>query len=192
MNVTLVVEDDVHMHAIRKIISANAPDICITRVLGKCGNVYIKNNIRAFNEAARFIQYIILTDLDDIECPPTFIENWIPFKKSPSLLFSIAVREAESWLLADRKSFADFFGISKARITKDPESINDIKQYIVSLVQHSKKRTIREGLLPKGTARVGILYNALLEQYIVSSWNTYEAAISSKSLNRFIEKIKCL
>jgi hypothetical protein len=46
--------------------------------------------------------------------------NWIQNKSIPSkLLFRVAVREAEAWLMADTDAFSAFSGVSKGKIPRD-------------------------------------------------------------------------
>lgn len=191
-NITIVVEDEVQLNIVKKLIKVSAPEVHIGRVLGMRGNSYIKNGINAFNEAAKIVPYVIITDLDSYRCPTLLINDWFYIKKSPNLLFNIAVKEAEAWLLADRKSFATFFGIAEATIGRNPEAITDPKRHIVTITKKSQNRAIREGLLPQGTAKVGKLYNTILGEYISSSWNIFNAAQNSKSLSRLISKIKSI
>jgi hypothetical protein len=190
MDITLVVEDDVHLHIAKKVLAVTAPALNIGSVLGKRGNLYIKKNARSFNQASRIIPYIVITDLDIYKCPLELITDWLKFKLHPSFYFNIAVKEAEAWLLADRSAFAGFFGISETRISRIPEKIPDPKQYIVNIVKHSRNRAIREGVVPQGTAKVGNLYNYILEKYINNAWRIPESVRHSASLARFVNKIK--
>ena len=190
MEITLVIEDDVHLNIAKKVIRETAPGLHIGRILGKRGNAYIKKGIRSFNEASNIVPYIIITDLDTYECPPALLAEWFPVKINPRLYFNIAVKEAEAWLLADRKSFAGFFGISERVIDKNPEAISDPKSHIVNIAKKSKIRAIREGLIPQGTAKVGKLYNTILGDFIRSSWRVFASAENAESLERFIDKIK--
>lgn len=189
MHATFVIEDDVHLHIIHKVLK-RAPHIIIGRILGRRGNQYIKSQLHSFNEASLKVNpYIILTDLDSIECAPKMNNDWFPFSKSPKLLFNIAVREGEAWLLADRKNFARFFGVSASSIDRDVEGIPDPKLYIVNLARQSRKRTIREGIVPDGTAKVGKLYNTILEEFIQNTWDVSMASNHSNSLDRFIQRL---
>lgn len=190
MLVNFVIEDDVHLNIIRKIISDILPQITIGKILGRRGNTYIRSNLRSFNEAARFTPFIVLTDLDMIDCVPKLLEEWISFNKSQNLFFNVAIREAEAWLIADRRGFANYLGVSASSVERNVEDIIDPKQYIVSMARRSRKRYIREGIIPAGTAKVGKLYNSILEKFIQEEWNIQEAKANSISLTRFITKLQ--
>jgi hypothetical protein len=80
--------------------------------------------------------------------------------------------------------------LSLGKVPSDPEEIADPKKYLVDLARRSRKRTIRDDLVPAATARVGRLYNSLLVEYIRKYWRIEFAIKQSESLNRFIRKIK--
>jgi len=192
MYVNLVVEDEVHERIARKVVEQRLSGFNIHRVFGLRGNQYIKKNIRSFNEASRQRPYIILTDLDNVECPPIMYSKWVTFKKNRNLIFNIVVREAEAWLLADINSFSTYFGVPKSRIRRDVEQITRPKEYLINICRNSRKREIREGLIPSGTAQVGRLYNALIGRYVMEYWNIDVAETHSKSFSRLLDKTSSL
>ena len=73
------------------------------------GNGKIKRHIDGYNKASKFGYYFVITDLDNNDCAPSLIREWLPLKPNNQLFFRVAVREIESWLLADRENFANFF-----------------------------------------------------------------------------------
>ncbi|NIA30870.1 MAG: hypothetical protein GWP06_13270 [Actinobacteria bacterium] len=150
MYINLVVEDDVHSNILKKVLHYCDLELEIVHSFGFKGNAYIKKNLPAFNQAARINPYLVLTDLDRYECPPLLLKDWIHFKVHSNLIFRIAVREAEAWLIADRKNLAFFLGVSEARIERNPEEIANPKEYLVNLAKRSRKRHIREDIVPRG------------------------------------------
>ena len=60
------------------------------------GYGFLKINITAFNEAAKDIPYLILTDLDDNPCAATLGASWLKSKMHPNLIFRVAIREVEA------------------------------------------------------------------------------------------------
>jgi len=46
-------------------------------------------------------------------------KKWLPYPKHPNLLFRVAVKEVEAWLLAHRAAFATFLGISDKLIPQE-------------------------------------------------------------------------
>ena len=96
----------------------------------------IKKKVQSFLEMAKQSYVLLVTDLDTADCPPSLIRNWLG--KDPQealdlpsrLLFRVAVREVEAWLLADRDGLARFLGISVANFFLDPEALSDPKQHL--------------------------------------------------------------
>jgi hypothetical protein len=130
----------------------------------------IKRNIKAYNNAARYGYYFIVTDLDTkYECAPLLIEDWLSVQRNDQLLFRVAVREVESWLLGDRKNFSTFFSISRKLVPSMPDTLEDPKNTVISLARKSKKRSIREAVVPRDDyASIGPGYNFVFQDYIVS------------------------
>ena len=82
------------------------------------------------------MSYFVFTDLDDKPCATFLIEDWFegpiadyPKRRAANLLFRIAVHEVESWIMADRESFAKFLGIS---VHKIPLQTDDSRSQEVS------------------------------------------------------------
>ncbi len=104
--------------------------------------------------------YLVLTDLDNRECAPSMIQEWLPVTRNHNLIFRIAVREVESWILADRKGFAKFLGIAQKRIPENPDDLIDPKAELIHLARASRKRDLMKDLVPRegSTARQGPAY----------------------------------
>ena len=72
----------------------------VQRRIRRNGFGYLKSKIGAFNQMARTVMPVMLvTDLDQWNCPAELIADWLPGGADPRLLFRVAVRETESWLL---------------------------------------------------------------------------------------------
>src|ERR1035441_9429449 len=72
-------------------------------------------------------------------CVPEVLPRWLP---APSRLMRlrVAVRELESWLLADSERIAKFLGVAVAEIPADPDSVPDPKRLMVQLARSSRRR----------------------------------------------------
>lgn len=76
----------------------------VEQQLRRSGNGYLKSRIPNFCEMAAFRTVVVISDLDQIQCPSKLLADWLgPRSKPDNLLLRVAVREIESWLLADRK-----------------------------------------------------------------------------------------
>jgi len=135
----------------------------------------------------------VLTDLDTAVCPPKLIKEWLSDStQHHNLLFRVAVREVESWVLADRDHFAKFLGIMKELVPVDVDEIDDPKEYLINLVRKSRKRRLREDIVPTrgSTAKQGPNYNGCLISFVEESWVPNKAMRSSPSLRRTIKAVK--
>lgn len=190
LTVSLVVEDELQEVTLRKILSEIRKDLYVANVFGKRGNLYIKDKIESFNRAAKYQPYIILTDLDQKDCPLALINQWINFTLSENLLFRVVVKEIESWIMADRTNFSSYLGVSEATLVRDIESISDPKRHLCYLAGKSRKRDIRKGLMPVGSAKQGPFHNMLLTEFIMNQWSIDNAKLHSPSLAKAVERIQ--
>jgi len=153
------------------------------------GKGKIKKQISAYNNAAQYGYYFVITDLDDdYNCAPLLIKDWLPTQSSTKLFFRVAVHEIESWLLADRKNFAAFFSISHDLIPLEPDKEKDPKRIIISLAKKSKKKVIRESIVPiDDFVSNGPGYNNQFQNFIQKYWDINSARKNSPSLDRTIK-----
>lgn len=164
------------------------------RVYGRNGKDDLRRQVRGYNEAARRFPWVLLVDLnDEAECPPPLVEAWIP-DPAPHLCFRVAVREVEAWLLADRERFARFLSVARTRLPADPEAVEDPKGTVVSLARRSRKRAIREDMVPRpGSGRATApAYSSQLIQFVADrnhGWRPRVAAEGSDSLERCLRRL---
>ncbi len=163
-------------------------------VYGKHGKSALLKSMPGFNNAARHQPWIVLVDLDrDYECAPPLREKWVP-AASPRLCFRVAVRAVEAWMLADDEALGRFLGVARNRISQRPESLPDPKQALVDLARASRRRAIREDMVPRtGSGRaVGPAYTSRVIEYVQSEWRPEVAAARADSLQRAIAGLKRL
>lgn len=99
--ICIVSEDRVSEFLMLKMLHLFEGKYYVSQSYGGSGNGYIKTTINGFNQAAVALPFFVLTDLDRYECAPSLIGNWLKGGCAPNLIFRVAVREAEAWLLAD-------------------------------------------------------------------------------------------
>ena len=117
--VHLAVEDDLSEAVIRKLLFDTGRSYAIGTVFGRGGYGYLRSRVKTWNAAAAAgTPILLLTDLDQLPCPSGLIHDWLEAEPHANLIFRVAVREIESWLLADREGFADF----RMRIAKPSRS----------------------------------------------------------------------
>jgi hypothetical protein len=162
--INLAVEDDLSEAVLRMMLHKSGRQYAVSSCYGRSGFGYLKSKIIGFNNAAKGTPFLILTDLDKKECAPLLLQEWLRIPKHHNLLFRKAVRSVESWLLADRSSFASFIGVQKDSIPLSPDDQEDPKRFLIEITVKSRKKELREAITPaKGsTARIGPDYNGTL------------------------------
>jgi hypothetical protein len=118
------------------------------------------------------------------------IGAWLPDGAHSNLLLRVAVREIEAWLLADIQGLAAFLGLKRLQ-TQDVESLTDPKTSLLAEVKKSRRRRLREDILParRTSAKVGPRYNGALIEFVRGQWQPEEARRNSDSLDRMIKAI---
>lgn len=188
--INLLIEDELHLNIATRLLQHFAPALSVHRVFGKRGKSFIKQNLSGFNRAAKHTHYLVIVDLDNDECPPSLVNRWLTFQKSSNLVFRVAVREAEAWLISDRDNFAAFMGVSKDIVTTAPENLPDPKEYVINLARRSRKRNIKDDLIPDGQATVGRNYNTCLADFVFRKWDAKKAMSNSQSLSGLIQALE--
>jgi len=153
----------------------------------------LKRDIHKYNQIARVMPVLLITDLDRLACPALLIASWLPSEnKAPGLLFRVAVHEAESWAMADRETFASFLTISEKLIPQEPDKLQDPKQVLLGLVRKSRNGLLKREMLPARGALSpeGLGYNEHLCAFIRQDWRIDRAAEHSPSLFRAVKRIE--
>lgn len=187
MQVALATEDEVSEAVGRKLVSEN-PIFEETQImlLRRNGFGYLRSRMDSWWQMAKHQVVIVLTDLDRQACPLVLLNDWLPTgRQSPeNLLLRVAVREIESWLLADHKALKNLLG-SRCQCPLRPDTLQDPKQHLLGLAQKAH-RTVRNDLVAQNgaIARQGIGYNRRLVDWVQSEWSPERAAKLSPSLSR--------
>ena len=162
---------------------------------GLSGYGQIKVQLPAFNAAAHEGQpFVVLTDLDvHTQCPGQLLPKWLPnVAPSPNLVFRVAVKEVEAWLVADRHNVATFLEVDLANLPTNAEALADPKMEIVRLARLSNSQAIYNDLVPSAgsTAQVGRGFERALRTFVEDHWNIDEAASCSRSLDKALRAIQ--
>jgi hypothetical protein len=163
-------------------------------VHGRNGKTHLRQRLVGYNQAAHLSPWVVLVDLNhDAQCAPPLRATWL---QNPAryMCFRIAVRMVEAWLLADRERLSRFLSVDPGRIPANPEAIDNPKRIMVELAQHSRRREIRDDMVPRpGSGRaVGPAYTSRLIEFVagpLAGWRPDAAAKASDSLDRCL---RCL
>jgi hypothetical protein len=189
--VNLAVEDELSEAVLRRLLADAKRGFTAGTVYGRNGYGYLRRTIAGWNRAAKGIPFIVLADLDNEECAPALLNKWLSAPKHPNLIFRVAVREVESWLLGDTIHFAKYIGCPPSKMPQEPDALRDPKRTLIDLAKRSRLANIRSRIVPRtgSTAGQGPDYNACLSEFVRGTWNISEACRRSLSLER---TVKCL
>ena len=192
LSVSLATEGDLDEQVLRQFLEQSGREISAGVCYGKHGRDHLKQNMVRFNQAARVHSFIVLADLEDDDCAPSVVQDWLPYGRDPNLILRIAVRMVESWLLADSDAFAEFIGVPIARIPVQPDFEEHPKRLIVQIARKSRLRAIREDLVPSpdSTSQVGRNYVGQLTRFVLQTWRVERALAHSPSLARALLAIQ--
>jgi hypothetical protein len=188
--ITCVYEDEPTYQIMLKMFSYFPESFAVEAKIPCYGYGKIKTKISAYNHSARHRYWFVITDLDQAECAPSLVREWLPEGCNGKMLFRVAVREIESWLLADKKNFSTFFTVNPASVPAVPDSLNDPKQTIFTIVKQSGERHIQKAILPVDTkAHIGPGYNEYFIEFIQNYWNIDAARQHSVSLDKTLQSL---
>ncbi|MEO5661026.1 MAG: hypothetical protein ABIQ90_14710 [Polaromonas sp.] len=154
-------------------------------LLRRDGFGYLRSGMNNWRQLAQHQTVLILTDLDQVACPFALRADWLGNKPPPAnLMLRIAVREVESWVLADHDAMRKLIG-QKGTLPPSPDTLPDPKQHLLKLAKLAA-RPVRLDLLKEtgAVASQGIGYNHRLTVWIRSDWSPERAAQRSPSLQR--------
>lgn len=154
--------------------------------LRRGGNGYLRSRIANFCQMAQMQPVFLITDLDQSQCASRLMESWFVGKPRPAqFLFRVAVREIESWILADHEAMQGLFGRRCPKLPIAPDSLPDPKMTLLGLAK-AARRDIRDDLVVQqgSIASQGLGYNARLCQVVKEHWIPERAANRSPSLQK--------
>jgi hypothetical protein len=185
----VTVEGDLDAAAAGKILQVLS--ISATRIDPEGGKQKIRPKMPRLMEASLMRDWMVIVDLDNDECPARLVDEWCGGAEH-KLIFRVAVREIEAWLLADHERAAAFLGVRKDVLPINCDAIPDPKNFLVGLARQSSKRMIREGIVPRvGSGRsTGPQYTSLLGGFAAEQWDPLHAAQRSTSLDRCIKALR--
>jgi len=173
----------------QRLVAEVRPQLVIDRSIITHGNARLLAGVAKYAEASRVgIPHIILTDLDNGSCAPELLAQWRVPKLEGLMIFRVAVREVESWILADRKGISQLFGVPLSKVPQRPDECKDPKQNLLNLVRRSRSGKLKKDMLPTigSSAAIGPLYNDVLVGFARDTWNVEYAAKRSPSLRKAI------
>jgi hypothetical protein len=147
-------------------------------------------SIARYVKQAQYVWPVLCVADTDKKCPVELRNEWLPPHAPNSFMFRLAVPEAESWVLADREAFAEFFRVPINKITAEPEKLADAKVELLRLARMSKVRSLKEEVVSATSpVKRGVGYNTHLCALVYKHWDAIRAAERAPSLSRAIERL---
>ena len=128
ISIAIVAEDDeLSMAVAERIVDASGRSFVVSRRLVERGFGNIKRSIKKYRQASHVVPHLVLADLDRTECPALLRRQWYAEDLPGSMLFRVAVREIESWILGDCSGFTQFAAIA----TNEPTRRSQVSHIVV-------------------------------------------------------------
>lgn len=164
-------------------------------IYGRTGKPQLRRAISGYNSAARRTPWVVLVDLNhQADCAPELLADWLP---QPSSLMSlrVVVREIEAWLLGDIDRVAAALDVNPSRMPANPEDLDDPKRAMVELARSSRRRDIREDMVPRSASgrTVGPAYASRLVEFVADTSHGWRPDIASRrcpSLARCLRRLQ--
>jgi len=182
--VNIAVEGDLDEAVLRRALASVG--IRVERQYVQNGKDRLRENVPRYNQAAKFADWVVLVDLNiEAECAPVLVASWLSHR-NPRMQLRVAVREVESWLLADRAEMARFLSVAQGKIPLNPEQEEKPKDTLIGIARSSRRRAIREGLVPapSSSAKQGPGYVSQLIEFVEQHWDPQRASKAAPSLAR--------
>lgn len=188
--IAIATEDQLSEAIALRLISEIQTPHFIQHKLGKSGNGYLRSKMENWYRMAQHQVMLVVTDLDRANCLVEFRDQWLAAEPPANLVFRIAVREVESWVLADHLAMRELIGV-KGVLPVAPDDLADPKRALLGLAKGAPKQ-VRDDLLKvtNGNLTQGLGYNARLTAWINSEWSPERAADRSPSLAKARSRLK--
>jgi hypothetical protein len=150
--------------------------------------------LSGYNKAAVWQPWLVLRDLDsDAPCAGAVVRKLLP-QPSRYMHFRLAVKEVESWLLADAERIASFLAIPRDLVPREPDALPTPKKTLVELAACSRSGDIRKGMVPRPglSVVVGPEYSERVVEFAGGLWRPLIAARYSPSLARCVRSLQRL
>lgn len=192
MNRVLVVGEDALCCALgERLVAASMPAWSLaTAPIDKRGITKLVPDLPRFIEQARHVQPVLCIADTDGRCAVQLRHDWLPAHLPAGFHLRFAVIEAESWVLADRPSFANHFEVPLNRIPYRTDDIDDPKRLVLSLLSRSRVGRYREEMVSFNRAdKPGPGYNLHLCDFVRTRWDHHQARTGSDSLDRALLRL---
>jgi hypothetical protein len=194
--IAVVAEDKLTEAVLLKCLSAYAPGYTVVRSEVANGRGNVQRDLPAYKALAASMPVLIGVDLDHDACAPSVLAKWGTQQPTvDNLLLRFAVREVESWVLADRSRISTFINAPIKSLSLDPDSLEDPKLSFLSIARQTASRELKAALVPANFnkyPRIGPAYNLRMCEFVRNKWRPHVAMTKSDSLRRAILALQAI
>lgn len=190
--VCLATEDSLSEAIGYRLLAEVSPHFEVRQTFRKNGFGYLKANIGKFCNVAQRLPVLLITDLDKAKCAASLVSKWMGSRALPdNLVFRVAVREIEAWLLADQVGMKKLLAGGATGLPNDPELLPDPKQVLLKLARKAP-RAIRNDMVAETEAIAcqGLGYNQRMTDFVRNTWDPKRAQLCSDSLCRTLSRLR--
>ena len=190
--ITIATEDELSETVGSRLVAEILPQFEIAQKLRRGGNGYLKTRCMDFNKMALRHPVFLITDLDKAPCADGLIRSWFDnLPLNANLIFRVAVREVESWLLADQQGMKLLLERGANNITLTPDQLQNPKEYLLERAKRAPRELRNDLIRSKGAlATQGLVYNSRLCEFVRNVWEPDRACDRSDSLARAILRLR--
>ncbi len=168
-----------------------------------CGTVYhgegrrtgkqsLDGKMRGYLAGAVHVPWFVLRDLDNDGCVVEVRHRLVGETVPPLLIFRIAIRTVDAWLMADRDALADHLKVRLADIPINMANHPEPKKALFASAARSKSNFIKKSVSPaslKGRKISSDFFETMIE-FVDYVWRPDVAAQNSESLGRALKALK--
>jgi hypothetical protein len=196
LSLALVAEDKLTQAVLHKCVSEYLPGHTVIRSDVMAGRGNVQRNLAAYANLSLRMPVIVCVDLDHDVCASALLSTWrVAELAQRNLVVRVAVREIESWVLADRKRYASFVGGKSDSIPVAPDGIDDPKRFLLDFARQSASEELKRDLIPVNFSqypRIGRAYNLRMCKFVHDRWRPHVARTRSGSLDRALRAIEAI
>lgn len=148
---------------------------------------------RYINMARHGPSVFCLADSDQV-CPVDLLKKWLAHAPPTGFVLRLAVREAESWVLADGQGMRDHFRVPLPKLPHQPDELVDPKRDLLKFLSRYAPAQLRREMVQASPTQLsmGTGYNAGLRDFVSVTWRPDRAADQSPSLRRALVRLAVL
>ncbi len=158
--------------------------------INKRGVTKLVRDLPRYVAQARYVQPVVCIADTDGNCVKDLLADWSLTSPPETFHLRLAVKEAESWVLADRDCFARHFKVPLNKVPCQTDDIEDPKRLLLQLVSKSHVREYRDEMISStDRSKTGRGYNLHLCTFVRDTWGARQASAGSLSLKRSLARL---